>query len=299
MTSTAPTSGALRNFASLVKLSHTVFGLPFALVSAVLAHRHALELGRDGLDAGRLLLILIAFTAARTTAMGFNRIVDRRIDAANPRTADRELPRGAITPGTAITLTIASAVVFIGASYALSSLAGHLAWPCLALITSYSYFKRFSWGCHLFLGVCLALAPGGAWVAVMGSFEGISLPLALMVAVATWVAGFDIIYSLQDHEFDRARGLFSIPAVFGVTSALVISAALHFVTVAALLWLHAAAELGLPHLLGVGLMAALLSYEHWIVRPADLRRIDKAFFDINGYASLAYLGCVLWALAVA
>jgi 4-hydroxybenzoate polyprenyltransferase len=164
---------------------------------------------------------------------------------------------------------------------------------CLAIVLGYSFFKRFSWTSHLFLGVALALAPGGAWIAVTGSWDGWTIPFCLMVAVASWVAGFDVLYSLADEAFDRAHGLHSIPARFGRVGALVISASLHVVTVAALLVLDRHAALGGWHLLGVGSVAAILVYEHAIVRPDDLSRLNKAFFDLNGYVSLVYLGCAL------
>ncbi|MCA9714945.1 MAG: putative 4-hydroxybenzoate polyprenyltransferase, partial [Myxococcales bacterium] len=282
-----------RTFSSLVKLGHTIFGLPFALAAATLAHQAARASGSEGLTIARLLWILLAFTAARTAAMGFNRVVDRSIDAENPRTADRELPRGALSVRAASLLTALSAAAFLGAAWALGPLPGVLALPCLALVLVYSLFKRFSWSAHIVLGCALALAPGGAWIAVTGSFAGWPVPTLLMVAVATWVAGFDIIYSLQDEGFDRARGLHSIPVRFGARGALVLSALLHLGTVGALVALHALAGLGLVHGLGVALIGVILVYEHWIVRPGDLSRVDKAFFDLNGYVSIAYLACVL------
>ena len=288
-----------RNLASLVKLSHTIFGLPFTIVAAALADHRLGEAGQVGLDAQRLGWIVLAFTAARTVAMAFNRIVDRRIDAENPRTAGRELPRGTLSLPAAWALTGGAAGLFLLSAWALGPLPLALAGPCLLIICVYSLFKRFSWSSHLALGVALSLAPGGAWIAVTGHFVDIELPLLLMLAVATWVAGFDILYSLQDVQFDRRHGLHSIPARFGTRGSLLISALLHVATVGSLLALHALAELGPAHLAGIGLVGAILVYEHWIVRPSDLSRIDKAFFDLNGYVSLAYLACTildLWVL---
>ncbi|MCA9710592.1 MAG: putative 4-hydroxybenzoate polyprenyltransferase [Myxococcales bacterium] len=282
-----------RSFSRLVKLGHTVFGLPFALAAALLAHRFAVDHGQPGLTWGRLLLLVLAFAGARAAAMGFNRIVDRRFDAQNPRTADHELPRGVISVRAAAWFTALSAVVFVAAAAALGPVPAILAGPCLLVVLGYSYFKRFSWSSHLLLGLALALAPGGAFVAVTGSFDGWWIPVPLMLAVATWVAGFDVLYSLADADFDRAHGLHSIPARFGIRGALVISALLHVGTVAALLALHWLAGLGAVHLAGVGLVAALLVYEHWIVRPNDLTRLGKAFFDLNGYVSLGYLLAVV------
>lgn len=282
-----------QSFSRLVKLSHTVFGLPFALAATVLAHRFAVAHGGEGLSWPRLGLVVLAFAAARAAAMGWNRIADRRFDAQNPRTADRELPTGVISLRAAACFTIIAALVFVAAAALLGPVPAMLAGPCLVVVLGYSLFKRFSWTSHLLLGLALALAPGGAFVAVTGGFDGWSIPVPLMLAVATWVAGFDILYALADTDFDRAHGLHSIPARFGIRGALVVSALLHVATVAALVGLHVVAGLGPAHLVGVLLVAAILVYEHSIVRPDDLRRLDRAFFDLNGYVSLGYLAAIL------
>ena len=234
---------------------------------------------------------------ARTAAMGFNRIVDRRIDAANPRTADRELPKGLIDVRTAWAFTLGAAAIFVGSAIALGPLPGLLAVPALAIVFGYSLFKRFSWTSHLMLGIALALAPGGAWIAVTGSLDA-APPLLLMLAVATWVAGFDVIYSLMDERFDRDQGLHSIPVRFGPKGALVLSAALHVGTVLALVGVHLSAGLGLAHAMGIFAIAAVLVYEHAIVRPGDLSRVNKAFFDLNGWVSLVYLAAAIVDLAL-
>ncbi len=286
----------LANFASLVKLSHTIFGLPFTLAAGILAHRSATMHGLGdgvGMTWVKLAWIVLAFTGARTTAMGFNRIVDRKIDAANPRTADRELPANKISLRAAWGLSLLAAAVFVGAAAALGPVALALSPLCLLVICGYSLFKRFSWAAHLILGAALALGPAGAWVAVTGGLEGFAVPGLMMVAVGTWVAGFDVIYSLQDQEFDGQAGLHSIPVRFGVRGALVFSALLHLGTASALVALHLVAGLGLPHLLGAAAVISILAYEHWIVRPSDLSRIDKAFFDLNGWISIAYLVAML------
>jgi 4-hydroxybenzoate polyprenyltransferase len=283
----------LQAFGRLVRLSHTIFGLPFALAATALAHRFAVAHGDVGLGAWRLLWIVVAFTGARAAAMGFNRIVDRHIDARNPRTADRELPRQVLSVRAAWAMTIIAAAAFIGAAAALGPLPAWLAPPCLLVLFGYSFFKRFSWTSHLVLGLALALAPGGAWIAVTGSFAGWPVPTLLMLAVATWVAGFDVLYSLADESFDRAHGLHSIPARFGTRGALWLSALLHVGTTAALVTLHQVADLGPWHATGVALVTAILIYEHWIVRPNDLSRLDKAFFDLNGWISLAYLALTI------
>ena len=289
----------VRTLSSLVRLSHTIFGLPFALAAAALAHRAARAHEQAGLDTLRLLSILLAFTAARTAAMAFNRIVDARFDAENPRTANREIPRGAVSLRSAWGLVTLSVVVFLACAWLLGPLPLALAPACVIVVLGYSLLKRFTWSAHLFLGFALALAPGAAWVAVRGSFDGWYTPAFLMVAVATWVAGFDVIYSLQDEAFDRARGLYSIPARFGIGTALRISAVLHVGTVAALVGLHVHEHLGVLHFAGIAIVTAILFYEHWIVRPDDLTRVDKAFFDLNGYVSLVYLASILLDLSLA
>lgn len=295
-TTPAAPSGTLARLASLVKLSHTIFGLPFTLAAGILAHRAAIHEGLgDGIGMTwlKLVWIVVAFTGARTTAMAFNRIVDRSIDAKNPRTATRELPAGTVSLRAAWALTVIAALVFVGASAALGMTALAFTPLCLLIICGYSLFKRFSWAAHLILGVALSLGPAGAWVAVTGGLQGFELPAVMMVAVATWVAGFDVIYSLQDHDFDRNAGLHSIPVAFGVRGALVFSAILHVLTAAALIGVHLIAGLGIAHLIGMILVLVILVYEHWIVRPNDLTRINKAFFDLNGWISIAYFAAML------
>jgi 4-hydroxybenzoate polyprenyltransferase len=298
-----PNASKLSRYASLVKLSHTVFGLPFTLAAGILAHRAATsevlaleptpEVDGVGMTWLKLVWIVVAFTGARTTAMGFNRIVDRKIDAQNPRTATRELPAGTVSLRGAWAMTIIAALLFFGAAAALGPVALMLSPVCLAVIWGYSLVKRFSWAAHLILGVALSLGPAGAWVAVTGGLSGFELPAVMMVAVATWVAGFDVIYSLQAREFDQQAKLRSIPVAFGVRGALWISGLLHLVTAAALVGVHLLAGLGIAHLVGMILVIAILIYEHWIVRPSDLSRINKAFFDLNGYISIAYFAAML------
>jgi 4-hydroxybenzoate polyprenyltransferase len=292
----APSRNTLARLASLVKLSHTIFGLPFTLAAGILAHRAAINEGLGdgvGMTWLKLVWIVVAFTGARTTAMAFNRIVDRKIDAKNPRTTTRELPAGTVSVRAAWALAILAALAFVGAAATFGMIALLLAPLCLLIICGYSLFKRFSWAAHLMLGLALSLGPAGAWVAVTGGLEGFVLPAVMMVAVATWVAGFDVIYSLQDHEFDREAGLHSIPVAFGVRGALWISGVLHLLTAAALIGVHLIAGLGIAHLIGMSLVVAILIYEHWIVRPNDLSRIDKAFFDLNGWISIAYFAAML------
>jgi 4-hydroxybenzoate polyprenyltransferase len=277
-----------RAFARTIKLSHSIFALPFALAAAALA---AVD---HGLGVLQGVWILLAMVAARSAAMGFNRIVDRDIDARNPRTASREIPAGDLSVRSAWGWTVASALIFLGASWALGPLPLLLAPIALAVVWGYSLVKRVSWTCHLVLGLALGLAPVGAWVAIAGSFA--VLPVLLAAIVGTWVAGFDIIYSCQDAGFDADQGLHSIPERFGVRRALWISIGLHVLTVTGLAALPFVAGLGSIYWLGFALMAGTLAYEHVIVRPDDLSRVDKAFFDLNGYVSLAFFGTVLVAL---
>jgi 4-hydroxybenzoate polyprenyltransferase len=275
----------IKKFLRMVKFEHTLFALPFALAAAAIAARG------HGITLGRVAGIVVAMAAARTAAMGFNRIADRHFDAKNPRTATREIPAGQISLGAAWTLTLVSTAVFVATAAALGPLCLALSPVAIALLYGYSFTKRFTALCHLFLGLAIAGGPAGAWIAVRGDFGWI--PGLLMIAVATWIAGFDILYALADRDFDRSAGLHSIPARFGVTGALVISAVLHAVTVAALAALVPLALLGAPYVIGVLVVFGLLVYEHAIVRPNDLSRLDMAFFTLNGYVSVAFFAATL------
>jgi 4-hydroxybenzoate polyprenyltransferase len=281
----AARANALVTFGRMVKFSHTIFALPFALAAAALGARGV------GLPPARLLAIVIAMAGARTTAMGFNRIVDRRFDAQNPRTAGREIPRGAVSLRAAWALTAASTLVFLGAAAYLGPLCLSLTPVALIFLWGYSLTKRFTSLCHLVLGLAIASGPAGAWIAVRGDFGRI--PGLLMLAVATWIGGFDILYAIADHDFDRAAGLHSIPARLGIRGALIVSALLHAATLAALAALAWAASLGAYYLGGVAVVAALLGWEHAIVRPRDLSRLNMAFFNLNGYVSVIFLAAVV------
>lgn len=285
---------ALRRYLSLVKFSHSVFALPFALMGAWLA--------AGGPPAPRVLvLVVLAAVAARTAAMGFNRLVDRRIDAANPRTASRELPAGEVSPAGAATLVVVSSAAFVGVAFALNPLCGWISPGVLAVLLGYSYAKRFTSLVHLWLGLALGLAPPGAWLAVTGSFDGdLAVPLLLAAAVLTWVAGFDIIYSCQDEDFDAARGLHSLPARLGRAGALRLSAGLHVATVLLLAATAWRADLSWIFLVALAVAAGLLVWEHSIVSPDDLSRVDLAFFTLNGWVGVGlFLGTALdlWLLA--
>ena len=272
-------------FGKMVKFSHTIFALPFALAAAALAARGV------GLPLQRLVAIVVAMAGARTTAMGFNRIVDRRYDAKNPRTANREIPRGAVSLSAAWALTAASALVFVGAAAYLGPLCLALAPVALLFLYGYSLTKRFTALCHLALGLAIASGPAGAWIAVRGSFG--LVPGLLMLAVGTWIGGFDVLYALADADFDRSMGLHSIPARLGVPGALAVSGGLHVLTLGALAALAPIAGLGMFYVAGVVIVGALLTWEHAILKPSDLSRLNMAFFNLNGYVSVAFLAAVV------
>ena len=285
MTSSRRLLLAIVTFGKMVKFSHTVFALPFALAAVTIAtHGH-------GVTGAQIAAVLLAMVGARTAAMGFNRIVDRHIDAANPRTAGRELPTGKVSLPVAATLTVASAALFLAAAAWLGPLCLRLAPIVLLLVLGYSFTKRFTWLCHLFLGLAIGSAPAAAWIAVRGRLDAPALWLS--VAVATWIAGFDVLYALADRDFDRTAGIHSIPARFGVPAALLISAVLHAASAAALLIAVHAAGLGWIYLAGMAVVIVMLTWEHAILRPSDLSRLDVAFFNVNGYVSVIYFAATL------
>jgi 4-hydroxybenzoate polyprenyltransferase len=276
----------IANFGSLVRFSHTVFALPFALASVAIAWPRHPVTGRG------LFWILVAMVGARTGAMGFNRLADRKFDALNPRTKNWELPQGKVTLAEAISLTTLASAIFIFAAYEINWICFFLSPLALGIVFFYSLTKRFTWASHLFLGLALAIAPIGAWLAVARPpFEIVELqvPCYLGLAVVFWLAGFDIIYSLQDREFDRKIGLHSIPVRFGVAGALKLSGLFHFGTVLFLAFVGIAAQMGIFYWLGFLAVALVLVWEHRIVKPTDLSRINKAFFNLNAYVSLGYL----------
>jgi 4-hydroxybenzoate polyprenyltransferase len=268
---------------SMIKFQHTLFALPFALTGALLA--------AGGLPTWwQLGWILAAMVGARSAAMVFNRVADLDFDRRNPRTASRPLVTGELRLGYAWGFLLGSSVLFFTSAAMLNRLALLLAAPALALLLSYSYAKRVTWLTHLHLGASLGLAPLGAWIGVRGSIE--LPPLMLALGVTFWVAGFDIIYSCQDVEFDRREGLRSIPTSFGVRSALRLSAGMHVVAALLFLGMPLLLPLGAWYLAGAVGTAALLWYEHRLVRPDDLSRVNQAFFTVNGYVSFLILAGV-------
>jgi 4-hydroxybenzoate polyprenyltransferase len=273
-----------RRFASLVKIEHTLFALPFAYVGAFLAV--------DGVPSGHdLVWITVAMVGARSLAMGLNRLIDAGIDARNPRTAGRELPRGLLTPAQVLVFCAAALGLFLLAVWQLDPLVRWL-WPIpVAGFVVYPYLKRWTWLCHLWLGAVDGLAPVGAWVAITGRLPWQAWALA--AAVAFWVAGFDLFYALFDTEVDRAQGLHSVATRFGLRGAFAGARACHVATVVLLIVAGAGLAVGAAYWLGVAAVAALLAYEHALVRPDDLRRLNAAFFTVNGVISVVFFAFVL------
>ncbi len=269
----------VRLYASFVRVGHSVFALPFALTGALFAFRHA------PFSWSRLGWIVAAMVTARSAAMGFNRLVDARFDALNPRTAHRELPRGLLSPREALAFVVANSAAFVAVTYALGPLCFALSPLALVIVFWYSLAKRYTHYTQLFLGLAMAVAPVGGWLAAGG--RGGWEPWLLALAIGCWVGGFDILYACQDVAFDRACGLRSTPVRFGVVRALALSRVMHGLAVAALAALALVVPLGPIYLFGVAGVGALLAYEQSLVRPDDLSRIPRAF-DLNGYVGLLY-----------
>lgn len=288
---------SIRHFLEMIRFSHTVFALPFALLSGALAWR----LPDSPFEGRQLGGILLCMVFARSAAMGFNRIVDRRFDAENPRTARRHLPAGLLSVTSAIVFTVLCSLAFVACTliFLPNPWPLRLSLPVLLFLLGYSYAKRFTQWCHYWLSAALMLAPLAAWIAIRGTLE--LPPLLLAGVVFFWVGGFDILYACQDAEYDRSKGLHSLPARWGVSTALRIAALSHMITVAGLFALWHFAGLGPVFLVGLMFVTALLIYEHWLVRPDDLSRVNAAFFQVNAVISvgLLALGLVdLWWTAV-
>jgi 4-hydroxybenzoate polyprenyltransferase len=274
----------VRTTLEMIKFEHSVFALPFALTGAVLALRHWPTWRQ-------LLWLILAMIGARSAAMTFNRIADFKFDALNPRTKTRALPAGQLSVRFAAGFTVISCALLALAAYQLNPLAFKLSPVALTLLLGYSYTKRFTSFSHLVLGICLGISPVAAWIALRGDLKPSVLLLGL--AVAFWVAGFDLIYACQDVSFDRAAGLHSIPRRYGIPAALYASATLHVLMLGLLLIVAHAEHLGGIALAGLGAVAILLAYEHALVRPSDLSRVNAAFFAVNGYISVVFF--LTWA----
>ncbi|MDR0711485.1 MAG: putative 4-hydroxybenzoate polyprenyltransferase [Prevotellaceae bacterium] len=271
----------VKNFASLVKISHTVFAMPFALVGYFLAVRQAQELRWD-----ILLLVALCMFFARNAAMSFNRYADRKFDAANPRTASREIPRGVVLPGHAMLFCIVNATLFIAASFFINRLCFALSPVALALVLGYSYTKRFTALCHFILGLGLSVAPIGAYIAVSGAFA--VTPILFSAAVLLWSGSFDIIYALPDEALDKQQRLHSVPAALGRKVALWLSAAVHLLCCVVILWIGFYAMNNIFYWIGALLFTGCLIYQHLIVSVNDISKVNVAFAVVNGIASIIF-----------
>jgi 4-hydroxybenzoate polyprenyltransferase len=285
----------IRTVLEMIKFEHSVFALPFALTGALLAARATHQGPRGWPTLRQIAWIIVAMVAARSAAMTVNRIVDLRYDRENPRTSQRALATGALSLQFAWLFTLVATAVFFVAAWELNPLALKLAPVALAVLFFYSFTKRFTTWSHLFLGFALGISPAAAWIAVTGGLD--SRILILCAAVTLWVGGFDVLYACQDLEYDRRAGLFSIPKRFGVANALAIARAMHILVVVLLALLAASFALPWPAWVGIGVVAALLAYEHSLVKANDLSRLNAAFFTVNGYISLLFL--LFWGAAAA
>jgi len=277
----------IKDYFSLIVFSHTIFAMPFALIGFFLAN----QFSGYPFSMQTLILCIICMVLARNAAMSFNRYADRFIDQKNPRTTQREIPRGAIQGKSALMFAIVNSIFFLLVAGLLNPLCLILSPVALFIILIYSYTKRFTWLCHLILGLGLSLAPIGAYIAVTGHFHW--LPLLFSGIVLTWVSGFDIIYSLQDEQFDKANKLFSIPSMVGIKKALILSAFLHAITFGFIILTGIIAEMGQTYWIGSAIFTTLLVYQHGIVSPGNLTRVNRAFGTTNGIASLVFATMVI------
>jgi 4-hydroxybenzoate polyprenyltransferase len=279
----------IRVVLEMIKFEHSVFALPFALVGALLAARAG-----DALPTLRQLLwIIAAMVGARSAAMTMNRIADIDYDRRNPRTSNRALPKGELSLGFAYAFTLLAAALLVVAAWQLNPLALELSPVALAILFFYSYTKRFTAWSHFVLGFCLGMSPAAAWIAIRGSLD--PRMLILCAAVTLWVGGFDVLYACQDVEFDKAAGLYSIPKTFGIARALKVARVMHMVMAALLMWLALSFHLAWPAWVGIAVVTVLLAYEHSLVKPNDLSKMNAAFFTVNGYISLLFL--LFWGAA--
>jgi len=285
-------AGRMRTVLEMIKFEHSVFALPFALTGALLAARFT---SHDWPSLRQVLWIVVAMVSARSAAMTINRIADLRYDKENPRTKMRALATGALNMGFAWIFTFVAVAVFVLAAWQLNPLALKLSPVALAILFFYSFTKRFTNFSHLFLGFALGVSPAAAWIAVTGHLD--LRMLILCAAVTLWVAGFDVLYACQDVAFDRSAGLYSIPKRFGIAASLWIARVMHVGVIALLAWLAASFALPWPAWIGIVVVAALLAYEHSLVKPNDLSKLDAAFFTLNGYISISFF--LFWGAAAA
>lgn len=280
----------IANYLSLIKFSHTVFALPFAFIG------FALAILKDGyaFKPQLLLLMLLCMVFARSAAMGFNRWIDRRFDALNPRTANREIPAGVIDAKNALAFVIVSSILFVSTTWFINPLCFYLSFVALFVILFYSYTKRFTALCHLVLGLGLSLAPIGAYLAVTGTFN--LIPILFSLLVLTWVSGFDIIYALQDESFDRSQNLYSIPALLGTKNALHVSNLLHVGSGALVLLAGVLGHFNLIYWIGAAIYISMLVYQHLLVKPNDLSKVNIAFINTNSIASICFAAFTILSL---
>jgi 4-hydroxybenzoate polyprenyltransferase len=288
-------AGRIRTVLEMIKFEHSVFALPFALTGALLAARATHQPPRGWPTLRQFLWIIVAMVAARSAAMTLNRIVDLRYDKENPRTKRRALATGALSLSFAWVFTLAAVALFFVAAWQLNSLALKLAPLAIAILFFYSFTKRFTNWSHIFLGFALGISPAAAWIAVTGSLD--VRILILCAAVTFWVGGFDVLYACQDIDYDKQAGLYSVPKRFGIANALLIARVMHIGVVILLSWLAYSFALPWPAWAGIAVVAALLGYEHSLVKPGDLSKLDAAFFAVNGYISLLFL--LFWGAAAA
>lgn len=272
----------IQHYLSLIKFSHTVFALPFAVIGFFLA----VKSGQAEFSLQTFVMVILCMVFARSAAMGFNRYIDRKFDEKNPRTAVREIPAGIISANAALWFVIISSALFVAATYFINSLCFYLSPVALIVVLGYSYTKRFTPLCHLVLGLGLSLAPIGAYLALTARFD--ILPLIYSAIVFLWVGGFDIMYALQDEDFDRSQGLKSIPVYLGTKKALRLSEFMHVIVAVLVIWSYVAGGFGWWYLVGALVFIGLLWYQHSIVKPDDLSRINLAFGTTNGIASVMF-----------
>lgn len=280
-------TNTLSNYLSLVKFSHTIFALPFAIIGYFLAIAYT----EAEFDIKLFAFVVLCMVFARSAAMAFNRYIDRSIDEQNARTAIREIPAGIVKPQSALIFVIANCVLFVATTYFINPLCFYLSPVALLVVLGYSLTKRFTALCHLILGLGLSLAPIGAYLAVTGKFDW--LPLFFSFAVLFWVSGFDIIYALQDEDFDRSKNLKSIPVLLGKKGALMLSNILHLISAGFIIYAGIYAEFALWYWIGATIYVLLLFYQHTLVKPNDLSKVNIAFFTTNGIASVVFAVFVL------
>ncbi|MCK9629671.1 MAG: putative 4-hydroxybenzoate polyprenyltransferase [Bacteroidales bacterium] len=279
------------NYLKLVKFSHTIFALPFAFIGFFMANETVVD-GSEVYSWRLLILVVLAMVFARNSAMGFNRYIDRFIDAKNPRTAGREIPAKILSPKSVLIFVVINVMLFIATTALINKLALIMSVPALIVILGYSYMKRFSALCHYVLGLSLAIAPMGAYISITGKFA--LAPFILSIIVLLWSSGFDILYSLDDEMFDKIEKLHSVPAKYGRSRAMEISSAGHVLIAPMLCLLYIYADMGIIYIVGSALFVTLLIYQHVIIKPDDISRLNSAFFTSNGVASILFAIFTIW-----